>query len=194
MARHPRRGARGDGLRRLPGARRAPRPSFWVAIIEKAFAKIKGCYEWRPAATRSRMVCSITGGLSREVGIAPSADSAMLDALWAQMMEWWTAHMIGCEHRIDAEPSAELQATGLLPNTPYCVVTGGEPAGAGRMVRLRTFHGYSEWTGKWSDNDPNWTSRLRQSLAFSNDNNTDDGTFWMAFNASPARSGTFWFI
>jgi hypothetical protein len=60
------------------------------------------------------------------------------------------------------------------------VVTGGEPMGAGRMVRLRTFHGYSEWRGKWADNDSNWTSRLRQSLAFSND--SDDGTFWMSFD------------
>ena len=166
----------------LPCFARCPAPTvFWVAILEKAFAKLKGCYEATGGGSVEDGLLYLTGGLSREVGIAPSNDPHMLDALWAQMMEWWTtSHVIGCEHRIDGEPSAELQATGLLPNTPYCVVTGGEPSGAGRMVRLRTFHGYSEWTGKWSDNDPNWTSRLRQSLAYSN--NTDDGTFWMAFN------------
>ena len=123
----------------------------------------------------------LTGGLSREVGIMPSADPSMVDALWAQMMEWWTSnHVIGVEHRIDGEPSAELQATGLLPNLPYCVVTGGEPMGAGRMVRLRTFHGYTEWRGKWCDGDSNWTPQLRQMMQY--DDNTDDGTFWMSFD------------
>jgi len=52
--------------------------------------------------------------------------------------------------------------------------------GAGRMVRLRTFHGYSEWNGKWSDGDSSWTNQLRQLMNF--DNNSDDGTFWMSFD------------
>ncbi len=34
--------------------------------------------------------------------------------------------------------------------------------------------------GKWSDGDKNWTSQLRQTLAFAN--NADDGTFWMSFD------------
>ena len=163
------------------------------------------------APTRTDGLLYLTGGLSREVGLPPSADRPMVDALWQQMMEWWmtgarchaptatrppprarrhapaatrpptppgdhtpvatcaarlsrsarprrlprcTAHVIGCEHRIESAPSAEFTATGLLPNTPYCVVTGGEPSKAGRMVRLRTFHGFSEWRGKWSDSDP----------------------------------------
>ena len=154
---------------------------LWVPIIEKAFAKYKGCYEATSGGSVEDGLLYLTGGMAREVGVTPSADPSLVDALWAQMMEWWmSAHVIGCEHRTDAPPTAELLATGLLPNTPYCVVTGGEPAGAGRMVRLRTFHGYSEWKGKWCDTDPAWTSRLRQSLAYANDG--DDGTFWMAFD------------
>lgn len=121
----------------------------------------------------------LTGGLSREMGVAPSPD--VRDALWDQMMEWWTtSHVIGCEHRVDGEPSEELIQLGLLPNTPYCVVTGGEPAGAGRMVRLRTFHGFSEWRGKWSDEDSSWTNHLRNLMHFRSDGN--DGTFWMSFD------------
>ena len=127
----------------LPCFARCPCPVvLWISIIEKAFAKLQGSYEATAGGSVEDGLLYLTGGMSREVGIAQSADPAMVDALWQQMMEWWTtAHVIGCEHRIDSEPSAELQATGLLPNTPYCVITGGEPMGAGRMVRLRTFHG-----------------------------------------------------
>ena len=135
---------------------------LWVPNIEKAFAKYTGCNEATSGGSVEDGLLYLTGGMAREVGVTPSADPSLVDALWAQMMEWWmSAHVIGCEHRTDAEPTAELLATGLLPNTPYAV-TGGEPAGAGRMVRLRTFHGYSEWKGKWCDTDPAWTSRLRQ--------------------------------
>ena len=163
------------GANGLPCFGRCPSPVvLWVSIIEKAFAKLQGSYEATAGNSVEDGLLYLTGGLSREVGITPSNDAQMVDALWGQMMEWWlSAHMVGCEHRTDAEPSAEFQATGLLPNTPYCVVTGGEPMGAGRLVRLRTFHGYSEWTGKWSDNDASWTSRLRQQLSFSKD--TNDG-------------------
>jgi len=165
----------------LPCFARCPSPVvLWVSIIEKAFAKFKGCYEATGGGSVDDGLLYLTGGLSREVGLPPSADRAMVDALWQQMMEWWmTAHVIGCEHRISTPPSDEFLATGLLPNVPYCVVTGGEPSSAGRMVRLRTFHGHSEWKGKWSDSDPAWTSQMRQSLAYSNDK--EDGTFWMAF-------------
>jgi len=94
------------------------------------------------------------------------------------MSLWTTAHVIGCEHRA-LEASAELTETGLLANIPYVVVTGGDMP-CGRMLRLRTFFGYSEWRGKWSDGDSGWTNQLRQLMHFRADAN--DGTFWMAFD------------
>jgi len=164
----------------LPCFARTPNPAvLWLPILEKAFAKLKGTYEGTSGGSVEDGLLYLTGGLSRELGVVQSSDRDLVDALWAQMMEWWTtSHVIGCEHRIDGEASPELMETGLLPNLPYCVVTGGEPNG-NRMVRLRTFHGYSEWKGKWSDDDKSWTSAMRHLLSYRRDG--DDGTFWMAF-------------
>lgn len=125
----------------LPCFARTPNPAvLWLPILEKAFAKLKGTYEGTSGGSVEDGLLYLTGGLSRELGVVQSSDRDLVDALWAQMMEWWTtSHVIGCEHRIDGEASPELMETGLLPNLPYCVVTGGEPNG-NRMVRLRTFH------------------------------------------------------
>ena len=165
----------------LPCFARTPSPAvLWLPILEKAFAKYKGCYETTCGGSVEDGLLYLTGGLSREVGVLPSSDPELVDALWGQMMQWWqTSHVIGCEHRVDGEPADELTQKGLLANLPYCVIVGGEFYGH-RMVRLRTFYGYSEWRGKWSDDDPSWTTQMRQLMAYRN--NSEDGTFWMGFD------------
>ena len=81
----------------MPCFARCPSPAvFWVSIIEKAFAKLSGSYEATGGRSVEDGLLYLTGGFSREVGVAPSADAPMVDALWQQMMEWWmSAHVIG---------------------------------------------------------------------------------------------------
>ena len=118
----------------------------------------------------------LTGGHAKSI----ETHASQADAVWQELMNAWTcSSVIGCEHRSGSgAPAAELLATGLLPDQPYCAITGGEMA-PGRMIRLRAFYGSPEWTGKWSDNDPSWTSQLRNLMQFKKDGN--DGTFWIGF-------------
>lgn len=164
------------GVDGTPCFARCPTPSvLWVALIEKACAKLRGCYE----ATVGGMTVEdglvlLTGGHAKSI----EAHVLQPDALWQDLMSAWTcSSVIGCEHQSGSgAPAAELLATGLVPDQPYCAVTGGEMA-PGRMIRLRAFHGAPEWNGKWSDNDPSWTSQLRNLMQFKKDGN--DGTFWI---------------
>ena len=73
--------------------------------------------------------------------------------------------------RIDAaqpEAGAALEM-GLVMGRPYCIVTGGDMMGAGKMLRLRGFTADPEWRGKWADSDAAWTNQLRQLLAYKKD-------------------------
>jgi hypothetical protein len=150
---------------------------LWVALIEKACAKLRGCYE----ATVGEMAVEhglvlLTGGHAKSI----EAHASQADALWQELMNAWTcSSVIGCEHQSGSgAAAAQLLATGLVPDQPYCAVTGGEMS-PGRMIRLRALHGSPEWTGKWSDDDPSWTSQLRNLMHYSKDGN--DGTFWISF-------------
>jgi len=48
------------------------------------------------------------------------------------------------------------------------------------MIRMRTFRGDAEWSGKWSDESEHWTNNLRKLLSYSAD--ADDGSFWMDYD------------
>lgn len=153
------------GVDAQPCFARTPDGALWASIIEKAFAKWRGCYELTRGGSVEEGLLYLTGGLSHDVAIPPALSSGGVreeaNRLWAEIMRLWTtAHVIGCEIRAVAEVPG-LVETGLLPNIPYALLTGGDLP-CGRMLRLRTFHGYSEWRGKWADDDPNWTSRLRK--------------------------------
>ncbi|KAL1514592.1 hypothetical protein AB1Y20_003686 [Prymnesium parvum] len=170
------------GFDARPCFARTPDDVLWVSILEKAFAKWRGCYEATCFGSVEEGLLYLTGGLSRDLAIPPALSAgggrAELDTFWTEIMSLWTtAHVIGCEVRSVAEVEG-LAETGLLPNIPYAVLTGGDLP-CGRMLRLRTFHGYSEWRGKWSDDDPGWTNRLRNMMQYSDSN---DGTFWMSFD------------
>ena len=73
--------------------------------------------------------------------------------------------------RIDAaQPEAGAAVEmGLVAGRPYCIVTGGDMMGAGKMLRLRGFTADPEWRGKWADGDAAWTNQLRQLLAYKKD-------------------------
>jgi len=165
------------GVDGAPCFARCPTPSvLWLALLEKAYAKLRGCYEATAGGTVEEGLVLLTGGHATSI----EARAAGPDALWQELMAAWTcSSVIGCEHRSGGgAPTAELLATGLQPDVAYCAVTGGEMA-PGRMIRLRAFYGSPEWNGKWSDDDPGWTSQLRNLMQFKKDGN--DGTFWIAF-------------
>ena len=148
---------------------------LWVALVEKGLAKLRGCYEATCHVTTDESLMLLTGGLSRAIEAPP----ATRDELWQKLTEAWnTSHVVGVCHVSDRPDDGPFQ--GLEANVHYCALTGGDMQACGKMVRLRGFHGASEWTGKWSDNDPTWTNHLRQMLSFSKD--ATDGTFWMAFD------------
>lgn len=45
------------------------------------------------------------------------------------------------------------------------------------LIKLRNPWGEGEWTGKWSDNDPEWTDAL---IKATEKVDRDDGIFFMA--------------
>lgn len=47
-----------------------------------------------------------------------------------------------------------------------------------KLVCLRNPWGKGEWTGRWSDNSKEWTSRYKRLL---NQKDADDGIFWMLY-------------
>lgn len=160
---------------------------LWACLVEKAAAKRYGSYaalqgDGGGEATL-RGLELVTGGKARELPMpgADAEDAALADAWIAIKEALGTDQVVCC--RCDSGSPIEVEAAqmGIVPGRTYCVIVANDMMGGGqKLVRLRGFVGDSEWNGKWSDHSEQWTSRLRQLLAYSKDDT--DGNFWMAYD------------
>uniref|UniRef100_A0A6Q2YEF2 Calpain-1 catalytic subunit n=1 Tax=Esox lucius TaxID=8010 RepID=A0A6Q2YEF2_ESOLU len=157
---------------------------FWSALLEKAYAKLNGCYEALSGGSTSEGFEDFTGGVTEmfELKKAP----ADLFSIISRAVE--RGSLLGC--------SIDVSNTHNTYNTKYKLVKGhaysvtgveevSEPAHLCRiptkLLRIRNPWGEVEWTGAWSDNSREW-SCVDPSVRARLYNRSEDGEFWMSFN------------
>ncbi|NXD18261.1 CAN1 protein, partial [Nothocercus nigrocapillus] len=143
---------------------------FWSALLEKAYAKVNGCYEALAGGSTSEGFEDFTGGVTEWFDLRrPPADlfRVILKALER-------GSLLGCS--IDISSAFDMEAVTfkkLVKGHAY----RGQALG---LIRMRNPWGEVEWTGPWSDNSSEWNAvepALRQQLMVK----MEDGEFWMSF-------------
>ncbi|KAF4018319.1 hypothetical protein G4228_010402 [Cervus hanglu yarkandensis] len=154
---------------------------FWSALLEKAYAKINGCYEALSGGATSEGFEDFTGGITEcyELRKAPPN----LFRIIQKALE--KGSLLGCS--IDITSAADSEAVTfqkLVKGHAYSVTGAEEVESRGslqKLIRIRNPWGEVEWTGKWSDNCPNWNTidpEVRETLT----RRHEDGEFWMSFS------------
>uniref|UniRef100_A0A8C2Z6W5 Calpain 2, (m/II) large subunit b n=1 Tax=Cyclopterus lumpus TaxID=8103 RepID=A0A8C2Z6W5_CYCLU len=125
---------------------------FWSALLEKAYAKVNGCYEALSGGSTTEGFEDFTGGIKAlEAGA-----------------------LLGCS--IDAVTRQKL-----VKGHAYSLTGAVEVNYRGRMeklVRIRNPWGQVEWTGAWSDGSSEW-KYVQGDCPHAN---AEDGEFWMSFS------------
>ncbi|XP_041925143.1 calpain-1 catalytic subunit [Alosa sapidissima] len=154
---------------------------FWSALLEKAYAKLNGCYEALSGGSTSEGFEDFTGGVTEmfELCKAPSD----LYSIMGRAIE--RGSLLGCS--IDITSNHDMEAVTfkkLVKGHAYSVTAVDEVVYRGNMtklVRIRNPWGEVEWTGAWSDNSREWES-VDQSVRGRLQNRSEDGEFWMSFS------------
>ncbi|XP_059080001.1 calpain clp-1-like [Tigriopus californicus] len=157
---------------------------FWVALLEKAVAKMHGSYEAIEGGMPIEAMVDLTGGLAERYELS---DSTMHRTLYRYLRRSFASQaFITCSRKGDWRQAHKADQNGLVQGHAYTItglfrVNEGK-CGKCHLIRVRNPWGdQNEWKGPWSDNDANWKlleNSTKQSMGF---HNKVDGEFWMDF-------------
>ncbi|KAG9274306.1 calpain-5-like [Astyanax mexicanus] len=170
---------------------------FWSALLEKAYAKLNGCYEALEGGNTAEALVDFTGGVSEPLSLDREALTEHADQRRVLFQTLAKAHsrkaLITCSIRpADGEHVESVLDCGLVKGHAYGItavrkIRIGESllgiCGASRiyMVRMRNPWGTTDWTGAWSQGSQQWnqvgrSEREKMGLVV-----RDVGEFWMEF-------------
>ncbi|XP_030285779.1 calpain-5 [Sparus aurata] len=184
-----------DGV--LLFCRSATPREFWSALLEKAYAKLNGCYEALEGGNTTEALIDFTGGVSEPLSLDREALSLHSDQRRAFFQTLAKAHerkaLITCSIRpAEGETVESVMDCGLVRGHAYGItavrkVRPGEKllqtGGVARlfMVRMRNPWGTTDWTGAWSQGSQQWQQMSRAERDKMGLIVRDVGEFWMDF-------------
>jgi len=175
----------------------------WVALIEKAYAKMKGGYGFLCEDANKvdshfikrymTALLELTGGSvfsidlhSKEVAKFKSAQKlGTFDTLWARLEkyleEYSLVSLMVCQQGEDFSKDLE---SGILRNHSYTIVNC-KTLSSLKFVKIKCPWTDGEWKGDWSNNSDKWTAHADIENALMDDpsiefnREANDGMFWM---------------
>ena len=152
---------------------------LWVSILEKAWAKVNGCYAKIGCGGSPHEVFDVlTEAYSEQV----SVNKNKADEIWNKMIESQKKGFVMTAGTSGDVSNLDIEEVGLSPGHAYTVLGVHELEGSRgkeKVVRLRNPWGNGEWNGDWSDSSSKWTTALKNKMNLSK---KDDGDFYMSFN------------
>jgi len=142
---------------------------LWAMLIEKAWAKIHGGYSNIEGGSIIEALAALTGAPIECV----KHKSPLTGDLWELLKNSSRKNQIIC-----ATASADTQ--GILNKLTYNVIKVKECLHNNekvKLIKLRVPWGNAEWSGKWNEDDVNWTTELRDKFYPAKGN----GSFVMEF-------------
>uniref|UniRef100_A0A4W6CL22 Calpain 6 n=1 Tax=Lates calcarifer TaxID=8187 RepID=A0A4W6CL22_LATCA len=170
---------------------------FWSALLEKAYAKLSGCYESLEGGNTGDAVVDFSGAVAEAINLEAEAyykDQKKQDQLFEDLLKVYDrGGIISCSIKVCTPHEIEAKmANGLVKGHAYSV-TAVKKVRLGHgllayfknetipLIRMRNPWGKIEWKGAWSDSSEEWSQvgdMERGNLGITVE---DDGEFWMSF-------------
>ena len=136
---------------------------FWSALLEKAYAKLNGCYEALKGGSTCEAMVDFSGGCSETQEFGSNEHD--WDGIYKNMIKNYDrSSMMACYMNPDPNVVEAETDVGLIRGHAYSItkvvqakIDTGNKQGVFPLVRVRNPWGNeAEWKGKWSDGSPEW--------------------------------------
>ncbi|XP_026047272.1 calpain-5-like [Astatotilapia calliptera] len=171
---------------------------FWSALVEKAYAKMYGCYEALDGGNTADALVDFTGGVSEPMDLIENGykqDEQKQHELFERVLKVHNrGGLISCSIRATTQADMEARLDcGLVKGHAYAVTDVRKVRlGHGllayfrsdklNMIRMRNPWGKREWNGPWSDSSEEWQKVSKSEREKMGVTVEDDGEFWMTFD------------
>ena len=147
---------------------------LWVSLLEKAWAKINGCYAKIGCGGTPNEVFDV---LTEAYSEYYTVNSNNKDALWNKLLDSKQKGYVMTAGTSADVYNLPIEENGLSPGHAYTLLDLHEINGE-KVVRLRNPWGNGEYSGDWSDSSKKWTTELKKKYGIVKKN---DGDFFMGY-------------
>lgn len=160
---------------------------FWGALLEKAYAKLRGNYEALGGGKMMYALVDMTGGLGEQIRISNKAD--VPENLYEFLRRSFQMNsLLGASiHNPEGviRPEEGRRRNGLYTGHAYAITRVNLIPFKGKdvqLLRMRNPHGRKEWLGPWSDNSPEMKELPQEIKDRYKMESKDEGEFWISFD------------
>eukprot|EP00817_Percolomonadidae_sp_ATCC50343_P004880 CAMPEP_0117418762 /NCGR_PEP_ID=MMETSP0758-20121206/479_1 /TAXON_ID=63605 /ORGANISM="Percolomonas cosmopolitus, Strain AE-1 (ATCC 50343)" /LENGTH=376 /DNA_ID=CAMNT_0005199461 /DNA_START=962 /DNA_END=2089 /DNA_ORIENTATION=+ len=154
---------------------------LWVSIIEKAYMKLHGGYDF-PGSTSSVDIYSLTGWIPEDINFHSTIDVFDSKGKWDRLYSCFNRGR--CVATISTHSSIEkLKNTGLEESHSY-IVLDVVCIDQHKLLKVKNPWGKNRWTGAFSPHSHQWDNvDLIHSLKYDvmEARKKDDGVFWISW-------------
>eukprot|EP00658_Telonema_sp_P-2_P037928 TRINITY_DN27263_c0_g1_i3.p1 TRINITY_DN27263_c0_g1~~TRINITY_DN27263_c0_g1_i3.p1 ORF type:complete len:746 (+),score=131.12 TRINITY_DN27263_c0_g1_i3:124-2361(+) len=148
---------------------------LWVALVEKAYAKLHGCYMAMDGGGVEYGIRDLSSAAPGAIDCADLDEPSFVRTISGPSEEVRVVAGLALKDKRGLSQESEL-SNGLITGHAYSIL-GTAKVGGTRLVKIRNPWGKGEWNGDWSDKSGRWTSRIKRELEYAPGN---DGCFWMS--------------
>ncbi|KAI7902573.1 uncharacterized protein BX663DRAFT_472916 [Cokeromyces recurvatus] len=155
---------------------------LWASIIEKAYMKLMGGYDFPGSNSGIDLHC-LTGWIPEHIFIYDKHFVA--DNVWERILDGVKYGDVLVTIATGDMTEEEAIQLGLVPTHAYAVIDVKWVQGK-RLLQVKNPWSHKRWRGPYSHLDTNvWTQELRELLQFDPDvaEKKDDGIFWIDFES-----------
>ncbi|XP_078102229.1 calpain-12 [Sander vitreus] len=157
------------------------RNEYWSALVEKAYAKLIGCYGSLKGGNISEGMEDFTGGIARSLKVTSRTPRVLWRSLTAALSR---GSLLSCF--IKACSTLEIGKVtekGLIKGHAYAITNTDKVMKVSDevlLLKLRNPWGFVEYRGPWSDKGKEWDDVVKAEKERIQLQQNEDGEFWIS--------------